>query len=125
MAIPVWPAINSKARFDGFSVGLSDGANLAATDMDSGEARYRRRFTTTLAPVAMSIELTTEEVAIFKQFWKIEIRQGSFWFYMPVFTGVAYSTCLVRIDKENQPKITPLGYDNYELSLSLLVRDMP
>lgn len=125
MAIPVWPGIKYNARFEGFGVSLSDGETMTGTDMDNGEVRYRSRFRTTLSPMSLAIELSSADIATFKNFWKNDLRGGSFWFYMPVFTGTGYSTCLVRIDRANQPKITPLGWDTYELALSLIVRNLP
>ena len=121
MAIPVWPQINYMVEQGTGSLTLSDGKGRSVSNMDNGATRMRRRFTKTIAPLAETILLTYDELALFEYFYKNVLQDGTLWFYKPIQRGREYVVNLVRFAPDSNPSTSEAGYDKVNVPLSLQV----
>ncbi|SEO64437.1 hypothetical protein [Nitrosovibrio sp. Nv6] len=88
-----WPETLPPPTLSGY--GGSPVQAFARTDMESGPARQRQRFTYTPEELTVSWKFTAAEMAIFRAFWQDTIHRGTDWFVMTLDTGdgmIAYDT---------------------------------
>lgn len=121
MTIPVWPKINFMVEQGTGSLTLSDGKGRAVSNMDNGALRVRRRFTKTVSPLAETILLDYDELALFEFFYKNVIQDGTLWFYKPIQRGREYVVNLVRFAPDTSPTTAEAGYNKVNVPLSLHV----
>ena len=122
--IPVWPEINFLAQKGSWQLQLSDGRSRTSSDMDSGDTRARTRFTRVVSPVAFSLFMPSEETEIFKYFYATIVKDGTLWFYMPIYDGSEYRISLVRFSLGSNPSISELGYRSNIVNVALDVRNL-
>jgi hypothetical protein len=80
-----WPATLPAPRLPGY--GLQTGDPTARTDMDSGPARVRRRFTAAPDRLTLSFVFTEAQMVIFRAFWLSDFQQGAAWVFIPIKDG--------------------------------------
>lgn len=138
MAIPSWPSdLPQRPSQQGYSVGFGDGRLM--TEMDAGPPKMRRRYTSTVKPVAMSFVGDANAVARFERFWDIDLKGGSLPFTIvnPIMHGMklvtetgttvtdelgnpilvaAYDLALMG---KSPPQVTPVGGLDYRISCTL------
>ena len=66
------------------------------TDMDSGPARQRQRFTATPNKLQLSWRFTPNEMIDFRTFFKTDIHHGTDWFNMSLDIGDGVASYVVR-----------------------------
>jgi len=86
-------------------------SGVGRTEMESGPARQRRRFTQTPTKVLVQFELTLDELATFEAWWKHEINDGADWFDCTLINGRGLSVMRSRFIASNDPpyEATPQG----------------
>lgn len=69
----------------------------ARSDMESGPARVRRRFTASPDQVSLSYRFTAAQMAIFRAFWESDFAHGAAWVNLPIVDGrsadIVYLEC--------------------------------
>ncbi len=80
-----WPSTLPNPSFDGYSVEAGD--PTIRTDMDSGPARVRRRFTAAPDRVGLKFVMTEAQMSAFRTFWDGDAMQGAAWFDMTLRDG--------------------------------------
>lgn len=80
-----WPSTLPRPMLDGYST--SPGVEIARTEMESGEARTRRRTVSAPDTIKLSWLLDASQMAIFRAYWDAEMAAGSAWCDMPVDVG--------------------------------------
>lgn len=80
-----WPTELPVPLLQGYE--LETGDPTARTDMESGPARVRRRFTATPDEITLSVLLSEAEMNIFRAFWDGDWSQGAAWVFFPVRDG--------------------------------------
>jgi hypothetical protein len=88
-----WPAeLPQSPLKDGWTLGMPDGRLF--NDMDAGPPLVRRRYSSAVTPMALSIEIDSNLMARFDRFWKEDTQGGVLPFLMrdPVYDGDALTT---------------------------------
>jgi len=80
-----WPTTLPVPMLEGYE--LESGDPTARSDMESGPARVRRRFTAAPDEISLSVLLTEEQMNTFRDFWKNDWYQGAAWVFFPVRDG--------------------------------------
>lgn len=89
-----WPATLPLPIRPGY--GGESGNPMIRTDFDSGPARQRKRFTDVPDKLNLTFKFKAAEMAIFKNFWKLDINAGTDWFLMTLDLGFGLSVYEVR-----------------------------
>lgn len=92
--MPAWPASLPGALTEGY--GINPESATISTDMDSGPARVRRRYTRTPVRVPVRFSFTQLEMHIFESWFKLEIASGASWFTFSLFTGAGFTPVNAR-----------------------------
>lgn len=80
-----WPTSLPSPSLEGY--GLTAGNPVIRTDMESGPARVRRRFTAAPDTVTLRFTFTDAQMAAFRTFWNTDAQQGAAWFYLTLRDG--------------------------------------
>lgn len=116
--VDAWPnTLPQRLLISGASLGEGDGLVEYAPDL--GPSLTRRGTTAVMRPLTGNMILTGSQVATWRQFFRTTIVQGSLPFTFPDPLGG--SDLLVKHVKGAPPAVAPLGNDNWQLSLSLMV----
>lgn len=113
-----WPnTLPQQLLLSGASMGEGDG--LVEYGPDLGPSITRRGTSAVMRPLSGSMILSSAQVATWRTFFLTTILQGSLPFTFPDPLGGA--NLLVKHVKQSPPAIVPLGGDNFQLSLSLVI----
>lgn len=112
---------------DGLPTGLQSGRSyqlispLQRSELESGRARQRRRFTSVPEAAGISWLFTDSEAQLFKVWFRDQLVDGSQWFECPLDTpeGFDYYTCRF-VDVYNGP--SRAGPDLWTISADLELR---
>lgn len=113
--MPTWPDTLPEIELDGYQEQEQSGA--IRTDMDSGPAFQRQRFSATTTRISASITVTADQYATLKQFRNFDCAQGSIpfdWVH-----PITDEPVTMRFVVGNQLSISALGNDQYKVNLSL------
>lgn len=91
------------------------------TDMESGTARQRRRFTATPHRLTASWMLTSVQMAAFKSFFESTINFGTDWFTMSIDVGAGITAYDCRFTAPYQANF--LGIGNWTVSGQIEIRN--
>lgn len=113
-----WPtALPQRLLLAGASLGAGDG--LVEYQPDHGPSITRRATTAVMRPLVGSMVCTDAQITAFEAFFYGTVMNGALPFSFPdPRTG---ATLLVRFTKATPPNYVPLGADNYQLNLSMMV----
>lgn len=101
MADPVFPPALPACRVgDGY--GYKPVEAFARTNMDSGYARQRRRFTSTPVQVTGKWRFTKAQLGEFERFWEHDILDGSAWFTVRLTNGRGTNAVRARFTEAYQ-----------------------
>lgn len=117
----VWPDKIPLPTVDGYQISPSEG--VIRTDMDSGAARARRRFTQTPAKVAVRWNLRPLTYAIFEAWFKHEAKEGAEWFDIELLGGIGMAMHQARFTKAYQAKLVRKNL--WEVTGELEIRNRP
>lgn len=93
---------------------------LQRTDLDSGRARQRRRFTSVPTMVSVLWRMKDGEAQVFEGFFRWTIKDGSKWFNCPLRTPVGYKLYECRFtDIYEGPTLENYFYWNYTAELEI------
>lgn len=95
-----WPTSLPVPLLAGFSFSPID--VTVRTDMDSGAARARRRFTAAPDMLKAAWRFTEAQMAAFRTFWEDDIGSGSAWFNLSLRDG-RVSGLVTRVCRFNGP----------------------
>lgn len=116
MASIDWPAtLPQTLQRDGLST--KDQSAVVRTDMDTGPAKVRLRFTAAVENIKGNILLTEEQLAIFQTFFRTTTKRGTLRFNM--LHPVSCQTKEFRF--KGEPDINPSSEGHFIASLELEV----
>lgn len=76
MPNPQWPtSLPQYVQENGFTEQIQD--QTTETQMETGPAKIRRRFTKSLRRFQVSMQMTATQVSVFENFWQTTCRGGS------------------------------------------------
>ena len=121
-----WPAFLPTPRVSGY--GYKPQSNFAATSMDSGTTRFRRRFTKVPTTFTVVWRLSKSQLRLFEGFVEFEIDGGAAWFETPLYNGTGIQNVRAHFAAGDEPySVVPV--DNtvlwVDVSASLYVIDVP
>jgi hypothetical protein len=94
MATPTFPTTLPEPSTDSYSFKPVNG--LVRTEMDSGYARVRRRFTQTPTEIEVNFKFTLTQLGIFEKFFEQDLLGGASWFYINLYNGTGKSQYIAR-----------------------------
>jgi hypothetical protein len=115
MANAVWPAtLPSFVQEAGYDESLPD--VMAETNMDSGPAKTRPRFTTANRRFAVTVRMDAAQAVIFEGFWDTTLKKGALSFDWVHPRTRATMTFRFR---KPAPKPRPFGGDAVDYAMNL------
>lgn len=121
MTIPYPEGLPCALR-EGYS--LKSVSPLVRTEMQSGRARQRRKFTSVPTMARVSWLMDTLQAQLFETWWEGVLVSGSQWFDMPLRTPIGIRTYMARFtDIYDGPLLT--GTDLWKFTAELELRDRP
>ena len=101
--MPTFPATLPAPLVNGFAYIPTDA--VVRTQMDSGPARQRRRFTQFPTVFQATWRLTQAQLLAFEQFHHTSLSDGQAWFTLSLYTGAGITASTVRFTKPYQVKL--------------------
>ena len=80
-----WPTTLPQPTMSGYALQATDAT--IRTDMESGPARVRRRYTAAPDKVTLRFVFSEEQMAAFRVFWDGDAQQGAAWWWLTVKDG--------------------------------------
>lgn len=90
-----WPSTLPRPLLDGYST--SPGNEIVRTDMESGEARTRRRSVSAPDNIKLSWLLDATQMSQFRAYWDAELAGGAAWCDMSIDVGNGIEQKAVRV----------------------------
>lgn len=111
-----WPeTLPQEFHREGFSMDFPDGA--IRTDMETGQAFQRRRYTAAVQPLQGKMWLDQDQYATLLEFWTVTTGMGATQFsWVHPLTGDAAS---FRFNTSEPPRITTITAGLYEVQLTM------
>jgi hypothetical protein len=120
MAIAEYPTGLPYPSREGY--GLQHVSPLQRTEMRSGRARQRRRFTSVPSEVQVSWLMTQEQAQIFEGFFRWGVTDGADWFNCPLQTPLGIQLYEARFtDVYDGPEL--VGVDYWRFTAQLEIRE--
>ncbi len=104
---------------------LNQQANLLRSEMDSGQARVRRRFKNVPSIIASTWLFTAEQASLFEDFIENTLDGGAAWFEMPVKTPVGMQTGTLRFVESPLEACTPLSIKLWQYTAKVELKTRP
>lgn len=102
MTTPVWPSTLPNPTMTDYSIKF--GKAVIRTEMESGPARQRRRYTQVPSMINVRFDFTLEQFGIFEKFWEQDLLHGERWFEIKLVNGVGEKTYTARFDANEPPE---------------------
>lgn len=80
-----WPDTLPHPQASGYGIQAAD--CTVRTDMESGPARVRRRYTSAPDSITLRWVFTEAQMVIFRAFYESDFQQGAAWVFMPIKDG--------------------------------------
>lgn len=90
----IWPTQLPAPNLEGY--GLQHGEPMQRTELSSGRARQRRRFTSVPSVATLSWVMTQQQAQLFEAWYKYTIKDGSEWFEGQIKTPLGYGAYNIR-----------------------------
>jgi hypothetical protein len=94
MATPVFPSTIPGVVMHG--LGFKPEQSFVRTDMESGPARQRRRFSAAPTIFTVSWTFTRAQLAVFEKFYDVDLAGGTNWFNVNLPNGMGNTTYTAR-----------------------------
>lgn len=102
--------------------GLAHGSPLMRSEMQSGRARQRRRYTSVPSIASVQWHLTQQQAQIFEAFFRWALSDGAEWFNTRIRTPLGLQSYECRFaEMYSGPDL--VGVDRWQISASLELRE--
>lgn len=117
-----WPKeLGCTIMQDGYS--LKPVSPLLRTDLESGRARQRRKYTSTPMVASFNFLFTETQYMLFDGFFKHILTDGVSWFNMPLKVSIGYANYVCRFtDIYSEATVTQGRYWNVSAELEIWER---
>lgn len=117
-----WPSSLPVPKFSGYDLQTTD--PTARTDMESGPARVRRRYTAAPDHVSLGFILDETQMATFRALWESDFQNGAAWVFVPIKDGRSVGVS----NKEVRPltgsfKSAPVSATHWSVEFQVEVRN--
>lgn len=96
---------------------------IIRTDMESGPARQRRRYTQTPSKISVRWVMNHEQFCLFEAWYKYQAKEGAEWFVITLLGGIGLTEQDARFTQQFQASI--LAGRLWEITTELEIRDRP
>ena len=116
-----WPSTLPRPSVQGY--GIQPGEAIIRTEMESGLARHRRRFTDVPSEVSVRWLMSQNQFAVFEAWYKIYAEEGASYFDVELLGGVGITSHSARFTRQFSAKL--LNNRLWEVTSSLEIRSRP
>ena len=104
---------------------LNQQSNLLRSEMDSGQARVRRRFANVPSTISATWTFTAEQSAWFEYFIDDSLSGGIAWFEMPIKSPFGISICALRFISSPLESCSPLSPTRWQYKANIELKTRP
>lgn len=104
---------------------LNQQSNLLRSNLDSGQARVRRRFKRVPTIIASTWLFSSEQAALFEEFIENELLGAVAWFELPIKTPVGIQTAALRFVESPLEACSPAGMTRWQYKAKIEVQIRP
>jgi len=115
-----YPSVLPQPKIQGYGYQPTD--ILARTQMESGIARQRQRFTASPTMVTVSWIMNQEQLGLFESWYKYKAKYGAEWFNIDLLNGLEINSNQVRFNKPYKASL--IGHRDWNIQATLEVREM-
>lgn len=114
-----WPATLPAPTIAGYQG--DSGLNVQRTDFDAAPARQRARYGNCPDELTLNFKFTAAQMAIFRNFWQVDINKGVDYFLMNVDIGKGIASHEIRFNG-GRYQYQRLAGSNWQISAKFDVR---
>jgi hypothetical protein len=118
-----WPAAVPLPSIAGYAI--KPKPNVDRTEVEIGQARQRRRSTTTTDDIPVRFELNAFQHALFEAWFKERALEGAAWFNVTLLSGLGLQSHEARFKGGEQLTHTPRSGERWVVDATLEVRNRP
>jgi hypothetical protein len=122
MTTITWPSTLPLPTVQGYNV--EPGETIIRTEMDSGLARHRRRFTDVPSKVSVRWIMRRDQYAIFEGWYRWHAREGASFFTITLLGGLGLLDQEARFTRQFSSKLLA-GGTLWEVQSELEIRERP
>lgn len=117
-----WPALLPRPVMSGYK--YRNEKNFLRTQMETGPARQRRRYTSVITEVDATFKFTHPQLALFESFFTNTLNDGVDWFQLAMVSGAGETVVDVRF--KEPPEAAALANGNmWSLTAKVEIRNRP
>ena len=116
-----WPKKLPLPTIEGYRIAPSDA--IVRTDMESGSARQRRRFTQVPSLIQVRWLFSQEQFAVFESWYRWKAQEGGRWFDITLLGGLGLLSQQARFTKQFEAEL--LTHALWEVTTELEIRERP
>ena len=109
MPIEAYPSSLPQPVFNGYSTSMD--AGLLRSQMEGGNTRVRKQYSTTTERVNCTWQFSTDNYSLFKLWYEQVAMFGLRWVSVPLDIGFGVQSYEARIENDLSPKLTRYGWD--------------
>ena len=103
-----YPATLPNPARDGY--GLEPQSGSARSDVETGAAAVRQRYTATPTQIVLRWVFTEAEFAVFEAWWRLVAQDGAAWIDMPIANGSGINSLSARFIGPYRAAMISLAY---------------
>ncbi len=96
---------------------------IIRTDMESGPARQRRRYTQTPSKIAVKWIMNPEQFCLFEAWYKYQAKEGAEWFVISLLGGIGLTKQDARFTQQFEASL--IAGRLWQITSELEIRDRP
>lgn len=106
---------------DGYSIRPDEA--IIRTNMESGPARQRRRYTQTPSKIAVKWIMNPEQFCLFEAWYKYQAKEGAEWFVISLLGGIGLTEQDARFTQQFEASL--IAGRLWQITSELEIRDRP
>ncbi len=106
---------------DGYSIRPDEA--IIRTNMESGPARQRRRYTQTPSKIAVKWIMNPEQFCLFEAWYKYQAKEGAEWFAISLLGGIGLTEQDARFTQQFEASL--IAGRLWQITSELEIRDRP
>lgn len=121
MSITSWPTTLPLPTVQGY--GIRPGEAILRTEMETGPARQRKRFTQVPSRLSVRWLMQREQFALFEAWYRWHAKEGGAWFAIDLLGGIGLTAHEARFTRQFDAKL--VGRVLWEIVSELEIRERP
>jgi len=121
MTAIIFPKSLPYPTVEGYSIRPEEA--IIRTDMESGPARQRRRYTQTPSKITIKWIMSPEQFCLFEAWYKYYAKEGAEWFIITLLGGIGLTEQEARFTQQFEASI--ISGRLWQITTELEIRDRP